>query len=151
MTITVNLIELDEQDVAVVHGKTTQEEIAQLLGSAFGHVASTAADQGLQLAGPPFARYRAIDDTRWEIEAGFPVCGRIEAALDVEPDTLPAGTAARTLHVGTYDRVADAYQAVAAHLAARGLRQTSDPWESYLDGPDVAEPRTLLIVPCEPA
>jgi hypothetical protein len=24
------------------------------------------------------------------------------------------------------------------------------PWESYLDGPEVAEPRTEVVVPCRP-
>ena len=25
------------------------------------------------------------------------------------------------------------------------------PWESYIDGPEVAEPRTLVYLPCKPA
>jgi len=148
MTYTVTMTELDEQQVAVVRGKARQDEISQFLGSAFQHVATTAASQGLQIVGPPFGRYRPIDDSRWEIEAGFPVSASIEASRDVEPDVLPGGTVAQTMHVGPYDGIGAAYEATIGYLENEGYRQTGDPWESYLDGPEVAEPRTLLFVPC---
>jgi effector-binding domain-containing protein len=138
------------QDVAVVRGMASQQEIAEFLATAFQHVAEVAGAQGLQITGPPFGRYRPNDDIHWEIEAGFPVSGTVEATDDVEPDTLPGGTVAQTTHVGAYDEVASAYQAVNAFAAERGYRPISDPWESYLDGPEVAEPRTELYLPCEP-
>jgi effector-binding domain-containing protein len=52
------------------------------------------------------------------------------------------------MHVGSYDGVAAAYTAVEQWLAAHDLSPIGDPWESYLDGPEVPQPRTVVSFPC---
>ena len=64
------------------------------------------------------------------------------------PATLPGGHAARVLHQGPYDGVAGAYEAAEKWVVENGLRPSDAPWECYLDGPDVAEPRTEVFLPC---
>ena len=63
---------------------------------------------------------------------------------------LPGGTVATTTHTGRYDEVGDAYAATTAWLLEHDLTVADVPWESYLDAPDVSEPRTRLCVPCGP-
>ena len=76
----------------------------------FGEVVGTAEQQGVGVAGAPFARYRPADDGGWDIEAGFPVTGTVSASGRVEPVTLPGGrrrgrcTSARTRSSGTPTR-----------------------------------------------
>jgi effector-binding domain-containing protein len=72
----------------------------------------------------------------------------IQGNGDVEPGLLPGGTVAQTVHRGAYEQLAAAYEAVQAFVEAGGLTLTGDAWESYLDEPDVAEPRTLVSMAC---
>ena len=55
------------------------------------------------------------------------------------------------MNVGSYEGVAATYAAVSDWLSEHGYAASGDAWESYLDGPEVPEPRTLISVPCRPA
>jgi len=96
--------------------------------------------------GPPFASYRMDGDT-FVVSAGFPVRLPITAAGRVVPSSLPGGQVVSTLHIGPYEQVAQAYDAMMSWLPAHHLAPTGDPWEQYLDGPEVAQPRTLVHLP----
>jgi effector-binding domain-containing protein len=54
------------------------------------------------------------------------------------------------LYQGDYAGVGSAYEAVERWLAEHGYVSAGTPWESYLDGPEVAQPRTVVQVPCVP-
>lgn len=75
----------------------------------------------------------------------------IQEAGNVHPGTLPGGHAAKVLHVGAYDQVAGAWQAAMDWVVENGFQVSDAPWEQYLDGPEVAEPRTEIFVPCREA
>lgn len=147
----VTLAVIPEQRAAVVHGSVEHDGIGGFLGSAFGEVAGALAAQGGHPAGAPFARYRATDTGGWEVEAGFPVDGSVPVTGRVEEVVLPGGPAVRVLHRGPCAEVAGAYQAALRWVDDNGYRVTADGWELYLDGPEAAEPRTEVLLPCEPA
>lgn len=136
-----------EQPAAVVRGHVTEAELPAFLGAAFGEVGAAIGTQHAQPAGPPFGRYRLVEDG-FEVEAGIPTTRGIAPSGRVEPVLLPGGPVATTLHVGSYAEVAAAYRAVEEWVAGSGYAVDGDPWESYLDGPEVAEPRTLVCFPC---
>jgi effector-binding domain-containing protein len=100
-------------------------------------------------AGPPFARYAPTADG-FDVEAGFPASAPIESSGAVLSSALPGGPAVTAEHRGPYETVGETYDAVADWLTEHGYRPAGPPWESYLDGPDVAEPRTLVSFPCAP-
>ena len=56
----------------------------------------------------------------------------------------------QVLHQGPYSEVPAAYRAAEAWLVDNGWEAAGPPWESYLDGPEAAEPRTLVHLPCRP-
>jgi effector-binding domain-containing protein len=143
----VALGEVAGQAAAVVRGHVAEGEIAAFLGRAFGDVVQVLAQQGQEPAGPPFGRYVPTGDG-FDVEAGFPARAEITPTGRVESSRLPGGTVAEALHVGSYGTVGETYAAVAAWLEANGCEPAGIPWESYLDGPEVAEPRTLVHVPC---
>jgi len=143
----VELVELSPQPAAVVRGHATIADIPGFLTGAFGEVIETLSGQGLAPAGPPFGRY-VPDGDGFEVEAGFPATGVVTAAGRVHGTELPAGPAARVLHRGDYGGVAAAYEAVTEWVTAHGYVATAPPWESYLDDPGVAEPRTVVHLPC---
>ena len=147
----ITLVDLPEQPTAVVRGRAAPATISDVLGRTFGAVARVAAEQGRQLTGPPFARYRSMDESGWDIEAGFPVDAPVDPDGQVEPSTLPACRAARLVHTGPYDTVGEAWSEASAWLVAHGYAATDAPWESYLDEPGVEQPRTLILMPCSSA
>lgn len=144
----ISLVDLLAQRTAVVRGRATPETIPDFLGSAFEAVARIAPTQGLQLIGPPFARYGSMDETGWDLEAGFPVDGDLTPVDGVEGSSLPAGRAARLVHTGPYDTIGTAWRAVSDWIVDNGYAATDTPWECYLDEPGVEPPRTLILMPC---
>ena len=53
-------------------------------------------------------------------------------------------SSATVMNVGPYDSVPPAYFAIEQWMSDNGHVAGGRPWESYLDGPDVPEPRTLV-------
>lgn len=146
----VERVELEQQDTAVVRGSVPHDGIAAFIGGAFGEVMAVLGAQGLTPAAMPFARY-AIVEGGFEIEAGFPTDRPVQPSGRVVASTLPGGPAVLVLHRGPYSGVADAYDAAMTWLAENSWTMTGPPWEAYLDGPEVAEPRTIVHVPCRPS
>ena len=143
----IELVTLPPQPTAVVRGRVVVDDLPGFLGEAYGEVMRVLGEQGRSPAGPPFGRYQR-DDGGFEVVAGFPTAGTVRPTDRVEADTLPGGLTARLLYRGDYAGIGAAYEAVEAWLAERGYLPSGLPWESYLDGPEVAEPRTVLQVPC---
>jgi effector-binding domain-containing protein len=139
--------DLQEQRVACVHGRILTGEIATFLATAYSKVPPATAQQGLRVSGPPYARYRFEKDGTVDVEAGFPVSGAMTRSGDVGPGTLPGGHVLTTLHVGGYNELGDAYDALETHLIANGYEPVGAAWECYLDGPEVPEPRTKVYQP----
>lgn len=150
MAYAVTRVDLSEQHVAVVRAQVPHDGIGAFLGGAFGEVMAALAAQGVQPAGMPFCRYGHMGDGGWDVEAGFPVVRAAERSGRVEPSTLPAGPAAHVLHRGPYEAVAGAYDAAMAWIRETGGDVSGAPWEQYLDGPEVPEPRTEVFVPFTP-
>ena len=148
MSYDIELVNVLEQPAAVVRARVAHHGIAEFLGPAFGDVMTALQRQGLQPAGPPFGRYRPAEDGGWDITAGFPVGDTVTAEGRVEAMTLPGGPVARTLHVGDYGSLAMAYEAVSAWLGDHGYTAAGEPWECYLDEPEVVPPRTEVWFPC---
>lgn len=144
----VDLVDLQQQRAAVVRGQVPHSGIGDFLGRSFSEVMAVVDQQDLHVSGAPFARYRPAGTEAWEVEAGFPVHGVPAAAGRVEPSTLPGGRTARTLHVGDHGAVGQAYDAVLDWLLTHGYVADGDPWECYLDGPEVPRPRTEIFLPC---
>lgn len=151
MTMTYQIVpaDLQEQQVACLHARVPQGGIAAFLAAAFSKVPEEVAQRGLRPVGPPYARYSFQDDGSIDVEAGFPVSATMTRTGDVEPGTLPGGHVVTTVHVGAYDRVGDAYDALETYLVNNGYEPVGAAWESYLDDPDVPEPRTKVYLPAK--
>jgi effector-binding domain-containing protein len=136
--------------VAVVCGTVSVAEIPAFLASAFREVVEVLAELGNAPTGPPFARYQQSDDG-FDTDAGFPCRTPVTPSKRVQPAVLPETRAAKVLHVGAYGDVGHAYAAIEKWMVENGYVSAGAPWECYLDGPEVAAPRTLVFYPCTPA
>jgi effector-binding domain-containing protein len=151
MTMTYEIVpaDLQEQQVACTRAVIPREGIATFLATAFAKVPQTIAQQGLESIGPPYARYHFREDGSIEVEAGFPVSGHLARTTEVEAGALPAGHVVTTVHAGAYDQVGTAYEALTRYLRTNGYEPAGGAWESYLDDPEVPQPRTKVYLPAQ--
>lgn len=149
MDYEIEVTDLTAQPTAVVKAYVEPAHLPGFFGPAFGEVMAVVGQQGRAVTGPPFGRY-VPKDGGFDVTAGFPVDAAVTASGRVLPDELPGGSVATTMHTGGYDAVAAAYEAATSWLEQHDLAVTDVPWESYLDGPEVPEPRTRVCVPCGP-
>ncbi|MBV8904635.1 MAG: GyrI-like domain-containing protein [Acidobacteriia bacterium] len=70
------------------------------------------------------------------LEIGMPVGAAPGTSDDeVKAATLPGGPAAATTHVGPYDKLPEAVQALGQWIQQQGLTPVGGPWESYITDP----------------
>ena len=132
--------------LAVTRFTAEPEQIAVRMGPAFGTVMSYLDRHGLRPSGPAVGHYDIADD-HFEVAAGFVVAAPIEAEDEVEPLTLPAGEVLSTLHVGSYNELPKAYEALQAEATRLGREiDRSVMWEEYLTGPDTPERLQCTLV-----
>ncbi len=146
----IELIDVPAQPTVVLKGKMRRQDISTWMGSAFGQVWSSMTSSGLAPTGPPFTRYFSIDE-EFDLEAGFPVAGKPDPVYPVEASEIPATLAATTTHVGPYDTIPEAYEALQKWAAENDYVPQGAFWESYLtdpgDEPDPANWQTKVFLP----
>lgn len=135
------MVPIDETVVAVRVGEVGHDAVGPFVGEALAALAPVV---GPAISGAPLARYDIIEGG-FRVEAGWPVSS---APDGVDVITLPAGEAAQTLYVGPYSGLGAVYAALEQWFADTGHVMAGAPWETYLDGPEVAEPRTIVTWPC---
>jgi len=165
----VAIVELEAVQVAAIRSVVAAEDVPAFMSDALSLVATALREAGIPPAGPPFARYFASGPDGLDMAAGFPVAepfmgpsgalplpesGVAEAvpsSVIVHPDELPAGPAAVATHVGSYEGLEAAWNALRERVDAMGRQLGDDPWEVYFIGPgsgvDEAEWRTELVWP----
>src|SRR5215207_10887002 len=145
----VKIVELQKQPTAVIREQVAMNALPEFFGRAFAEVSAAMEAQSVQLAGPPFALYRGMPTEIVDVEAGFPVSTTIAALNGVEAGLLPACRAVQAMHVGSYDTLGTAYEAVKRRMRDEELEASDDMWEYYLSDPstDPATWRTLVVWP----
>lgn len=142
---------LNPQAVASIRAWISMEEIPVVMGRTFQQVASVLAAQGVAPAGPPFAYYHSWSPEAGEIELGWPVNSEFEERDGVVHSQLPGGRVLVTTHVGRYEDLEPAYNAMMAHAAHNGLELAVAMWECYLtdpaETPDEAKHVTMIYWP----
>jgi len=147
MTYNIESADLHAQPTMVVRGTVATGHLEEFFRNAFTQVAEVVTRDGLDFAGAPFARYHSTEEGIWGVEGGFPVAEQGAAHGEVAPSHLPAGPVLRTVHVGPWGELGQAHEALTSWAADHRLTPAGDPWEVYLDGPEVAQPRTEVVLP----
>ena len=150
-TYEITQVDLVETPVAVVRATLSVAQMGPWLSQAFGAVDAYVAGRGVGPVGMPFGRYHPVGGDRFAVEAGFPVAHEVAGAGQVVGSRLPGGPAVQTWHVGPYEALAAAYEALEGWLREHGGTAVGDAWEVYHSDP-AAEPdpagwRTEVIQP----
>lgn len=144
-----------------VRGLAMREKVAgtAAIGRFIGDGFAGLGMAGVTPAGPPFLIYHdpefSPESIDLELVCPVPVGsgpvatpgGRTLAAR-----TVPGGEAAVLVHVGPYDTVGEAYQALAAWIGQHGYRVAGPPQEVYMTSPqDPGPPVTEIRFPVQKA
>ena len=147
-------IALTRQPTAVMRGEMAMGDVGPWLADCYRTVHNYLRSVGVDPVGPPFARLTLLAGAV-VVEAGFPCAREIDGDGRVEPSALPAGHAAVTTHMGRYEDLGIAYEAIRTWLKARRYVEAGPHWEVYFTDPQ-AEPdpdhwRTDVVMPYRPA
>ena len=135
-----------EQPYVFVEKTTDYTNIAQAMGDAFGTVFGALAEQGITPQSMPLTIYLEMPSgSGLTFRAGAFVAAEdaAKAAAPLSADTLPAGDAMTTTHVGPYANLNQSHGALWKHLEDNGIPSAMPVWEIYVDDPDTVEPDNL--------
>ncbi len=153
MSYEVKVQNLQRQAAAVIRFKCPPGEAARFIGPAYGEIGGYLHDSGIEHEDTAvYARFLSFGAEQ-EVEAGFTVATPVPPKGRVEPGELPAGEAAMTTHVGPYDGLVAASQALRDWMSANGREPAGGPWEVYRDDPQttaIAQLRTEVYYPLKP-
>jgi effector-binding domain-containing protein len=123
--------------LAVTSFSWSHEDVTERMCAAFSAVAGYLARHGVRITGPAVGCYEKAGDG-FTVSAGFVVDDVVEGDETVHPLTLPPGDTITTMHVGPYERLGEAYDALQDFAAQHHLVLDQHlMWEEYHSEPDV--------------
>lgn len=155
----VEIRELAPQPTVCVRVAEPTSRLRELFDELLPLVAERIADLGGEPTGAPFGRYHEYGPERVDVEIGIPVRSPVanlppadEAPRgELAAGELPGGSAAITVHRGSYDGLSQTYRRLQSWLEHHGQQPRPAPWESYIDDPsevdDAAQLRTEVVWP----
>jgi effector-binding domain-containing protein len=151
MTYQFELQQQPAQPALVIRARAAVQELPQVFGEAYDALMRYLAELGEQPTGMPFAAYHNLDMQNLDLEIGFPVSRPLPGKGTIQPGELPAGKWARVLHVGPYEQLRDAYEALTSWIADQGYRPSGVSYEAYCSEPGTPpeEIRTWIMFPLQ--
>jgi effector-binding domain-containing protein len=142
---------LKPRPIAAIRVTTPPARLGEAFREVLPEVASYLERVGVSPAGPPFARFFDYTEDEADLEAGFPVNEAVAGEGRVIAGELPGGTGATTVHVGPYEGLQQAHEAMGEWVLANGHDPGGPVWEVYVTGPldesDAAAWRTEVVWP----
>jgi effector-binding domain-containing protein len=86
-------------------------------------------------AGIPFGVYHNMDMSALDVEAGFPVARVLTGKGEISASIIPGGKYISTTHIGSYDSVQPAYDALTEWAKKNGYEPSGIAYEYYLNDP----------------
>ncbi len=135
MSYEIKLLDLPDQPTLGMRAIMPVGKLPEFFGKAYGGVMAYLGDLGEYPSGMPYAAYFNLDMDALDIEAGFPVSKPFEGRDEIKPGVIPAGKYNSTLHVGSYDSVKVAYDALVLWAKENGYEPSGISYEYYLNDP----------------
>ncbi len=128
---------LGDTPVLSIRLSTSMARIAEDIGRCFGAIYGYAGQAGFTPSAPPFILYfeMAMKED-FEMEVCAPVTGQGEGEGEIGFRTVPGGKCIATRHVGPYEDIGAAYEALISYARDKGLEFVLPCREVYLTDPD---------------
>lgn len=144
------IVERPTQTTLSVRGRIPVQGLPQFFAQAYAAIVQYLGELDQQPAGPPYAAYYNAEMQDLDVEAGFPVSGPLPGRGDIRGGQLPGGQAASCVHVGPYDQIGPAYDALARYVQAQERTTRGVVYEIYLSDPaqtPLHQLRTQIVLP----
>jgi effector-binding domain-containing protein len=141
------------RSMAAMKFRSTVAELPSRMKTVFGAVMGYMSKAGICPSGPAVTLYDQVTDDVFDVTAGFYVPSAIPGDQNVVAGVVPAGEVATTTHLGPYDGLPQAYQALQDWMRAHGRKPAGTAmWEEYLTGPETPpnQTRTDIFWPLAP-
>ena len=151
MELAIEVIDAEELRVLSVRRRVDQAGIPSFIGGSIGELMGRLALLGVEPTGAPFVVYHEFGPHGIEAEVCVPVPNSVDASGGLLTRVIPRATVVRALHVGPYDQLGAAYQAIEEWIGDHHMSAAGPYRERYLNAPDeVASPaeyRTEIELP----
>ncbi len=135
MEYTIKLLDLNDQPTLAMRSINPVNKLPQFFGIAFSAVIAYLNEMGEKPTGMPFGKYYNLDMSALDVEAGFPVNSTFPDKDEIIASIIPAGLYISTHHVGSYDAVQPAYDALIDWMKKNGYESSGIAYEYYLNDP----------------
>jgi effector-binding domain-containing protein len=143
MSYQCELLDRTEQPVLSVRARGAVKDLPAIMGRSYGAIGAYLGRMGQMPAGAPFVAYHNQDMQNLDLEIGFPVAKHLPGQGEIQSGKMPAGKAASCLHIGPYDKIKPAYQALGQWMQSKGYQGTGVCYEIYLNDPQQTPPEQL--------
>lgn len=131
MSYTVRVERVMSRPIAVVRRRAALGELSRVVPEACGLVWKAVKAAQVKDAGRHVAVYRDAGDGFLDVEVGVEVGTAFPGRDEVVGSVTPAGDAATVIHLGPYQKLGEAHQAIRQWCAAQ-VRSLAGPcWEIY--------------------
>lgn len=142
-----------EQATACVFELVAVDQIGAALAQMLPKVGQWLSQGHGEFVGPPYARYHAGPDGKFELEAGTPVSAPVVGDDIVRAETLPGGRCAVATFHGSYQHLQAGHARLQEWMSAHGETSGGDPWELYVTDPmeekDPTKWETVIVHPLQ--
>lgn len=154
MSYSVEIISLEAQPALLTRFRARPENLGQKFLELLPQILEVVLATDGEMAGAPFARYLDVSGPELDVEVGLPIVAPVPGKGNVICKPLPAGPAAVTWHIGSYEELGNAHAALAEWARANGRTAAGGSWEVYISDPsDDDDPsgwRTKVVLPLVP-
>ena len=115
---------------------TSNGEISEKFGAAYGEIQTQAGKSKVEIIGPPFSVTKSYEGGTYVFDAGMPVSAAIAKTEGrVQYKLIPAGKAVMAVYMGAYEKTEAAYVALNKYMQEKGYSQKGNPWEVFITDP----------------
>jgi effector-binding domain-containing protein len=132
--------EVAPEHLASVRNTYQVAELAQVMPRELGRIVDALQAEGIQPTGGVLTIYHGWDGEKVDAEIGVTIPGVFfpqDPKSEVKSGRVPGGKVAFTVHVGHYQGLHAAYEAIQEYTQAHGLELAETMWERYLTDPAV--------------
>ncbi|MCH7549086.1 MAG: GyrI-like domain-containing protein [Candidatus Krumholzibacteriota bacterium] len=155
MSYEIEVRDVEPQAMVSIRTECHAAEIGATLQEILPEVWSYLQRAGVKPAGPPFTRYHGYVDNRADIEGGMPVAEALPGEGRITAGELPGGSVVTTIHMGPYEKLPEAHDALHVRMREQNKEAAGPQWEFYLTDPglepDPYKRKTELVWPIKDA
>lgn len=139
--IDIERLDVEPLDIAYLTASSLPNAaaISAAMGEAYFNILAFMDRHGLEEAGPPLSISRRFSGSEFVFDAAIPVRGisddSPQSDAGIRLGQTWGGPVVRGRHIGSYRKLAETHEKIAAWLAVHGVARAGDAWEAYVSDP----------------